>query len=1716
MQIRHLKSIVPAGESPARISAIAWSLNNQKLAVAGSDRVITLYDETGERKDRFSTKPADPKSSKPYYICSLAFSPDSTKLAVAQSDCVVFVYKLGLDWGEKKSICNKLIQTAEITCLAWPREQPNAVVFGMTDGKVRVGNLKTNKAATLYQTESCVVSVSSSLDGNAVITGHLDGTINRFFFDDGVTGASQGKFTTHTCVPNAIAWGEHVVAAGNDKCVVFYDTNGRVLQDFDYSRDEEEQEFTVIEFSPSGQSVVVGSFNRFHVYNYSTSKRAWEEAPLKVIENFYTVTGLAWKPDGSRLIAGNMCGAVEMFDCCLRRSRYKGKFEFTYVSPSQVIVKRLSTGSRIVLKSHYGYEIQKVNIFQDQFLIANTPDTLLMGDLASCKLSEIPWTGVGNEKFHFDNPNVCLVFNAGELSLVEYGVNEILGSCRTEHMNPHLISVRLNERKSDKDVKRIAYLVDLQTIHVMDLVSGLNLAAIGHDARIDWLELSGKANKLLFRDRNQQLHLYDLTTQTRTTLLHYCTYVQWVPNSDVVVAQSRNNLCIWYAIDSPERVTMFPIKGDVEDIERESGKTEVVVDEGVNTVSYTLDESLIEFGTALEDKDYDRAIVLLETLDSTPESLAMWKSLSGVALKDEKIAVAQRCFAALGDVAMARYLANIGEKVERMEGDSSYLIRARLAVLDKQFNVAENIFLEHGKVDECMAMYQEMHKWDKSIKVAEFKNHGDLDHMKRNYFQWLIDSGQEDKAGELKEEEGEVVSAINLYLKGGLPARAAFLLNKSGLNQVDIMERVASSLFKSGLFEKAGELFEKLDSCDRAMDAYKRGKAFRAAVELSRVMYPHQVVVLEEQWGDHLVSQKQMDAAINHYIEAGKSFKAIEAAIAAKQWKKAVGIVDCLDPPESGKPYFLELAQHFASISDYSLAEKYYVAARKPQEAVDMYTKANKWEKAHSLATTYMNPDEVAYLYISQAKDMEAAGKLKEAEKLYLTVREPDLAINMYKNHKHYDQMIRLVTSYHKDLLTETHLYLGKTLETEGNFKQAEHHYVEGKDWKSAINMYCANNLYEDAYRVAKSHGGSNSTKQVAYLWARSLGGESAVKLLTKFGLLEAAIDFATENGAFEFAFELSRFADKFKLSDIHYKHAMFLEDEGKFKEAESAFILAGKPKEAILMYIHTENWTEALHVAETYEPNSAPEVLISQAKVSFDRKDYSSTETLMLRAQRPDLVIKLYKDNDMWKECLQFAKQYVPNRVSDLHEEYNKILTNRANSSGGKEEILQSIRVLEQQKDFARAIDLYLKFNVPQVTDVEFLEQVWEKAAELAIKFVPDRGQEVVTTVCTRLIGIKKFEQAAEFYMSIEMYRDAIDCYARVGQWEKAKEVVNIAPRFGEYLETTYISHLKNQQNADALVNVDATAGLDLFAQRGDWDKCLDKASSLGPEILHKYLTIYTVNLIKEEKYEVAAQSIVKYGVQHSSTNLDVYLRLTREILHSGSPPGLAAIRELLYKLITASPNVNPTFHKYLFISHILTLRNYCTKKRELYYLAARQSISLLRYIGEIPPDRAFYEAGHFSKLAGINNMAFVCWNRYLDISDAIEEGDASLLENADFVNTDVPFDVELPSENSNEKQRDTVRDWVLQVSLDQKIKQEIDRRNCDDCGTRIYDASLSCFNCKTVSEPCIITGYPITRNKVKCNSCGKCANKDDWNKFTMIEHVCPWCGTNQQPVFL
>ena len=70
-------------------------------------------------------------------------------------------------------------------------------------------------------------------------------------------------------------------------------------------------------------------------------------------------------------------------------------------------------------------------------------------------------------------------------------------------------------------------------------------------------------------------------------------------------------------------------------------------------------------------------------------------------------------------------------------------------------------------------MYQELHKYDDSIRLAEQKSHPNVLQLKNHYLQWLLSTQQEEKAAELQEREGNYARAIELYLKAGMAAKAA-------------------------------------------------------------------------------------------------------------------------------------------------------------------------------------------------------------------------------------------------------------------------------------------------------------------------------------------------------------------------------------------------------------------------------------------------------------------------------------------------------------------------------------------------------------------------------------------------------------------------------------------------------------------------------------------------------------------------------------------------------------------------------------------------------------------------------------------------------------------------------------------------------------------------------------------------------------------------------
>ena len=80
----------------------------------------------------------------------------------------------------------------------------------------------------------------------------------------------------------------------------------------------------------------------------------------------------------------------------------------------------------------------------------------------------------------------------------------------------------------------------------------------------------------------------------------------------------------------------------------------------------------VYFGAAMEEQWYEKAMEVLEPLERTPDTEAQWQQLAAAALeavstaKGERalalLCIAERCYAATGDVARSRYIHKLAKK----------------------------------------------------------------------------------------------------------------------------------------------------------------------------------------------------------------------------------------------------------------------------------------------------------------------------------------------------------------------------------------------------------------------------------------------------------------------------------------------------------------------------------------------------------------------------------------------------------------------------------------------------------------------------------------------------------------------------------------------------------------------------------------------------------------------------------------------------------------------------------------------------------------------------------------------------------------------------------------------------------------------------------------------------------------------------------------------
>lgn len=202
-----------------------------------------------------------------------------------------------------------------------------------------------------------------------------------------------------------------------------------------------------------------------------------------------------------------------------------------------------------------------------------------------------------------------------------------------------------------------------------------------------------------------------------------------------------------------------------------------------------------------------------------------------------------------------------------------------------------SIFQFTGK---ALEMYQKYWHWEDALSLAQNRSWQGLPDLREKHLKWLLESGQTAKAAAIIEQENSG-RAVGLYLEANRAAKAARIIlayDRDEMSQnKSLVDDVMRALKKSDSMELAGQLYEKLDNVSAAIESYAQAAAYARALELARSHEPNLVVGLEKDWGCHLAATGHYDAAINHLIEAGETLLALNAAVDARQWRKALEII---------------------------------------------------------------------------------------------------------------------------------------------------------------------------------------------------------------------------------------------------------------------------------------------------------------------------------------------------------------------------------------------------------------------------------------------------------------------------------------------------------------------------------------------------------------------------------------------------------------------------------------------------------------------------------------------------------------------------------------------------------------------------------------------------------------------------------------------------------
>ncbi|CDW56137.1 hypothetical protein TTRE_0000441201 [Trichuris trichiura] len=195
----------------------------------------------------------------------------------------------------------------------------------------------------------------------------------------------------------------------------------------------------------------------------------------------------------------------------------------------------------------------------------------------------------------------------------------------------------------------------------------------------------------------------------------------------------------------------------------------------------------------------------------------MWELVALAALDELKIDLAIHCFQLIGKADKVWYLNHIKET------ENKDLLRARIAVMMQQYDLAEKLFLDSCNPDEALEMYVNIMDWERAMLLAAKFKPSELAKISLEYAQELEYSSEYGKAMHFYEQamsqSKHYVEAAGMYLLCKDYDNAALLFLKTKKWQ---LQQILPNVSNPRVFTLYGKAMESSKDFEAAAQAYQK------------------------------------------------------------------------------------------------------------------------------------------------------------------------------------------------------------------------------------------------------------------------------------------------------------------------------------------------------------------------------------------------------------------------------------------------------------------------------------------------------------------------------------------------------------------------------------------------------------------------------------------------------------------------------------------------------------------------------------------------------------------------------------------------------------------------------------------------------------------------------------------------------------------------------